>query len=158
MIQASLKQPMNICTTSKSTVLVNRNIVLNKQVSILTSSRIYKPLTTSSYISTDIPQVPLILSDSEMEEYVIAFENPDNLRFIKEYMHHPYDLDTVRVRDIAYYLEKSKCNLMILLGCLGESGLYPCSKHQYTALTLSHMDIHDELIPLNSLNFMFMPN
>lgn len=158
MIKATLKQPMKISTTSKSTVMVDRNVVLNKQVSILTSSRIYRPLTTSSYISVDIPQVPLILSDSEMEEYIIAFENPENLRFIKDYMQHPYELDTIRVRDIAYYLDKSRCNLMTLVGCLGESGSYPCSKHQYTALTLSHTNIHDEIIPLTSLNFMFMPN
>lgn len=151
------KQPIQLITTRKRDMLVDKRIVMNKKVNILASNRIFNPVDKLSYIGIDIPQVSLITEDGDnKEDYIVSFDDYDSLMSLKEYMKHPYTLSSVKVEDISYYIEKSKCNLMILRHCKGSQNVYPCESRTYSAYTVSHKDFGNiALLPVSSVDFSF---
>jgi len=110
----------------KENIHVHQRTIMNKHVSILSTPRIVHPINTFSFLTTDICSASLGHRD-----YIIAFEDTDVLKEMKEIMQHPYDVSHVKIDDIAYYLQQSDKDLLIL-----DTDLQP--------LTLLHLTSDDE--------------
>ena len=152
MILVTSKPPVRLLTTKKRQLSVDKRIIMNKGINVLASGQIMYPVNPSSYMSIDIPQVSLLAEENDRMngEYIVSFEDINTLNTLKVHMKHPYCLSTVKVSDISYYLERAKCNLMIIRKS------NPLADDPYTAYTISFEELGNPcIVRISSIGFRF---
>lgn len=102
--------------TINSTIKLNKLIILNKKINILTSSKLINnfDINNSNYINIDIISSPIIINNEKEKEYVIAFTDNDYLKLLKEYVNHPYFISNIKISNLKYYLDQNNSNLLIM--------------------------------------------
>lgn len=135
---------------TKHTVYLNKKTFLNKNVNILSSSPIHKPINYKNYMNIDI-------SSSYMENeqtYVVAFKSQDYLKELKKYMNHPYLVSTVKISDVLYYLQKSNNNLLLISDCFCDV-VEKSTNYTMIRVDIDSMNSKEEKIPISIHKIIF---
>jgi hypothetical protein len=119
-----------------ATLNVNRRFLMNKQVHILSSHKIVKPIDSRSFLNIDIPSAVMFERDC-----VLAFKDEHVLEYLKKHMNHPYTISSVRIADVKYYLEKCKNDLVIVNHLICDAARKSTT---YTTLRVNMDDISDD--------------
>lgn len=154
---STIQKTFKMSVKTKQNYYISKDILMKKKINILSSEKIKYPLDKNNYLNIDIPYSSLLLNKpnkiNKIEDYIITFHDFNSLFFVKDYMKHPYNISTVKISDIYYYIMKSKNNLMIL----GEYDYDINSSGQiYNALIIQNNKmIKSEYIPISSIEFRF---
>ena len=127
-------------TLAKQSLKIRRSSILNKNVSILSSSIIKRPFTQTDYINNHIPTTLLNFLEDD-KQYVVGFSNDVFLNRLKKHMLHPYPVSRLAINELLLHISKSDSLLIITNG----------SKPTYHALLIDSKDLHslEEYIPIS---------
>lgn len=115
---------------------LRRKNLLSRSVHLLSSPIIRKPINNYSYLTTSIP-----VNDS----IIIAFNDKIHLENLKEKMQHPYEISSVKIADIIYYIKESNSSLMII------EDIINCDDYikQYNTIVLKDSFSKNDHIPVS---------
>jgi hypothetical protein len=119
-----------------ATLNINRRFLMNKQIHILSSHKIVKPIDSRSFLNIDIPSAIMYERDC-----VLAFKDEHVLEYLRKHMNHPYTISSVRIADVKYYLEKRKNDLVIVNHLICDTS---SKSTTYTTLRVDINDISDD--------------
>lgn len=147
------KLPVIVPSNCKQNVFVSKRYIMNKNIYVLSSSKINRPIDKEGFISIDIHSTPF--EEHSKRNYVIAFRNKEYLEFIRSQMKHPYLVSDVKIGDIAYYLQRCQEDLMIINnGVCDLKDKYAT----YTSVSVRSATLTDETlsyVPISLHNFHF---
>ncbi len=152
----TITKSYQLSVKTKENYYVSKTFLMKKKVNILSSGKIRNQLDKNSYLNIDIPTSTLILNEkdkSATNDYIITFNNYDCLSNIKNYMQHPYEISSVRISDISYYLQKLKVNLLILDSECDYDAIK--NRNNFNALTIENKAINNSYIPVSAIEFKF---
>jgi hypothetical protein len=95
--------------TTRQQLNLHRRSVMNRPIHLLSSPKISKKIDKTNYLSIDLFTIKL-----HEKDYVVAFDGAHELNAIKQHVHYQYDVSSVVIEDIAYYLMHSECGLCLV--------------------------------------------
>jgi hypothetical protein len=144
---------LKVLPTKGKQMHVNKEVVMKRQIHILSSSKIIKPVTHMDYINIDIPRSPLDFKQ-DGKEYIVAFKDGVFLDSLKSYINHPYVISNVKVGDVLFYLNKTKSNLMVITDCKCDVD-ERVSKYTATVFDIDSIDSDMDTVPVQVHKFVF---
>lgn len=148
----TLTKTYKLSVKTKENYYINKNILMKTKVNILSSGKIKNQLNKNTYLNIDIPSSSLVLKEEDkiiMNDYILMFNDYDSLSNIKNYMQHPYEISSVKISDISYYLQKLNLDLLIL------ENVDEKDRQCFNALNVSNRQMDKQFVPISAIEFKF---
>lgn len=148
----TLTKTYKLSVKTKENYYINKNILMKTKVNILSSGKIKNQLNKNTYLNIDIPSSSLVLKEQDkiiMNDYILMFNDYDSLSNIKKYMQHPYEICSVKISDISYYLQKLNLDLLIL------ENVDEKDRQCFNALNVSNRQMDKLFVPISAIEFKF---